>query len=103
MGLRLHRDFVAEGRDHSVIGAQMSDTLIAVDHDVIAIERFCGDAGRVDDQRDRQRAGNNGSVAADGAFFEHDSLERAAIIQQFGRPDVAGDQDGIRRHFCPCF
>ena len=74
MGLRLHRDFVAEGRHHSVIGAQMGNALVAVDHDVIAIERFCRDAGGVDDQRDRQRAGNNGCVAADGTFFEHDSL-----------------------------
>ena len=56
--LGLHRHLVAEGTDHAVIGAQMHDALIAIDKDEIAVERFCGDALGMNDQRNGERAGD---------------------------------------------
>ena len=38
---------------------------------VVAVQRLAGDAGGLDDQRDRQRPGDDGGVAADRALLEH--------------------------------
>ena len=76
----------------------MHQTLIAVDHDMIAVQRLVGDALCVDHQRDCQRTGNDGGVAADRAFFQNDALQLAPVFQQLARADVARDQDRIVGH-----
>ena len=43
-------------------------------------------------------AQDDGGMAADRAFFQHDALQLAAVFQKLGRADVAGDQDRIVGH-----
>ena len=81
----------------------MHHALIAIHHDMIAIQRLGGDARAMDHQRNGQGPRNNGCVRTDRALFQHDAFQAAAIIQQFGRADIAGNQDGVGGHFGPRF
>ena len=101
--LGLHRDLVAEGGGDGVVGAQVDGALIAVHHDEVAVQRLGRDAAGADHQRDRQCAGDDSGMRADGAFFQHDAAQAATIVQQFGGADVAGHENGIGGHFRPCF
>ena len=73
--LGLHGDLVAKGVDHRVLGAQMHDAVVAVDEDMVAIQRLCRDAVDVDHQWNRKRAGHDGGVRPDGPFLQHDPTE----------------------------
>ena len=99
LGLGGHRHLVAEGVHDGFVGPQVGDALVAVDEDQVAVQRLGGDALGMDDERDGERPGDDGGVAADGAFLEHDPLEPAAVVEQFGGADIAGDQDRVGRHF----
>ena len=99
--LGLHRDLVAERGGHAVLGAQVDDPGVAVDENRVAVQRLDCDPARVDDQRDRQRPRDDGRVAADAAFGQDHPAQLAAIVQQFGRADVARDEDRVFRHLGP--
>ena len=77
----------------------MNDALIAVDHQMIAVQRACRNAARVNNERNGQGARDNCCVAADRSLFQHDAAQVPAVFQQFARTDVARDQDGVFRHF----
>ena len=96
--LGLHGDLVAEAAGHGVVGAQMHHALIAVDQNLVAVQRLGNHALGVNHHRNRQRAGHNRRMAADRAFFQHHAFQLAAIVQEFRRPDVAGDKNGVVRH-----
>ena len=96
--LGLHGDLVAEGGGDAVFGAQMGDALIAVDQDRVAVQRLGRDAFGMDHQRNDQRARHHGGVGPDRAFLKHDPFQLAAIVQQFGRADVARDKDRVGGH-----
>ena len=97
--IRLHRDLVAKRRDNAVIGAQMHNTLIAVHHHMIAVQRLGGDFLCMDDQRNSQRPGNDRRVRPDRSFLQHDPFQIAAIIQQFPWPNVARHENRMFGHF----
>ena len=90
-----HLDLLAERLGDGLLRAEVDDALVAVDEDGVAVLRLAGDALGLDDQRDRQRPGDDGGVAADRAFLEHDAAELAAVVEELARPDVAGDEDGV--------
>ena len=100
MGIGPHRGFVAKGGDDRIVGAQVNLPLVAIDQDHIAIQRFGCDFVGVDHQRDGERAGDDGRVRANRAFFEHDAFEFAAIIQQFSRANITGHKDRVVGHIC---
>ena len=97
--LGLHGHLVAKGADHGFVRAQVHDALVAVDQDLVAVQRLVGDAVDMDHQRDRQGAGDDGGMAADRAFLQHHALELAVVFQQFAGADVAGDQDRVFGQF----
>ena len=99
LGGGLHGDLVAEGAGHRFLGAQVDDALVAIDKDLVAIQRLGHDAVGMDHQRDGQRAGHDGGMGADGAFFQHHALQLAPVVEQFGGADVARHQHGVFRHF----
>ena len=76
-GLRLvqHVDLLAERLGDGLLGAEVDGAHVAVDEDLVAVERLAGDAGGLDDERDRQRPRDDGGVAADRAFLENDARE----------------------------
>ena len=73
----------------------MDHALIAIDKDQIAVQRLGRDGPGMDHQRDRQRAGHDGGMAADRSLLQHHALEAAAIVEQFRRSDIARDQHRI--------
>ena len=83
---------------HGVIGAQMRDTLFAVDKNGVAVQRLAGDPFGVYHQRDRPRTRHDGRVAANRAVFKHDALERLAVFEQFTGSNVARHEDRIFGH-----
>ena len=97
--LGLHRHLVAEGVDDAVLGAQVDDALVAVDQDLVAVQRLGGDAARVEHQRDRPGAGDDRGVAADRPLFQHHAPQAAAVFQKFARADVARDEDRVVGQF----
>ena len=55
----------------------------------------------MDHQRNGKRAGHDGGMAADRAFFQNHAAQLAAIFQQLARADVARDQHRVFRHRRP--
>ena len=98
----LHRHFVTKGRNDSVIRPQVNNALFAIYHHMVAVQCLCGDTIHIDDQRDRQCAGHNRGVTANGSSLKDDTLQIASIIQQFGRADISRHQNWIGGHLCPC-
>ena len=81
----------------------MRDALIAIHHDVIAIQRLGGDPLGMDHQRNRQRTGHDRGMASDRAFFQHDAVQVTAIFQQFPRSDIARHKNRVCGQFGPGF
>ena len=95
-----HRDLVAEGGGHGFLGPQVNDARVAVDQDRVAVQRLLGDALGMNDKRDRKRPRDDGGVACDRAFLQHDATQRAPVIQELRRPDIAGHKDRVVGHLC---
>ncbi len=90
-----HVHLLAERLGDVFLGAQVDMPLVAIDEDGVAVQRLAGDARGLDDQRDGERAGDDGGVAADRAFLEHHRAQRAAIVEQLARADVARHEDCV--------
>ena len=76
-------------------GRRCTVAVVAVDQDGVAVRRLAGDARRLDHQRDRQRPGDDGGVAADRAFLEHHA-EEAAGRSRAARPGRCCGRPGWR-------
>ena len=101
MRLGLHRHLVAKGAGDGFFGAQVGNALIAIDQDMVAVQRLAGDAGGVDHQRNRQRPRHDCGVTADRAFLQHHPAQALAIFQKLAGADVARHQHRIFRQRRP--
>jgi hypothetical protein len=93
--LGVHRHLVAEGRGHVVIGRRWTVPVSPSTRIASPFSASVRDPLGLDHQRDRERAGDDGRVAADRALFQHHAAQRAAVFQKLARPDVAGDEDRV--------
>ena len=91
-----HLDLLAEGLGDGLLGAQVDVAVVAVDQDRVAVQRLAGDARRLDDQRDRQRPGDDRRVAADRALLEHHAAA-ACARSRAARPGRCCARRGSRR------
>ncbi len=84
--------------DHVRSRAQEGFAVIGVDDHRIALRDPVAKALQAADAGNVQGAGDDRGVAGGGTLLQQDSLQLGAIVlQQVGRPEVPGDQDGVVR------
>ena len=72
--------------------------VVAIDEDLLAFLDAVPDVRDPPDDRHAHRPGDDGHVGGERALLEHHGLQASPVIfEQFGRAEVAGDEDRIPR------